>query len=188
MKAVYINLDPYVRAARPYVSGATDVKPKIVPLACPLSVVIPAGADAALLCQTETEVTSGTQSDLPLASWSVSPSLGSAVRTGLSPHLSEEFVAETAAVYAIGAATQKIVATVTLTDGAASNARTVVLPPVTVLIRREAAQGPVDLVDVQAPPEMAGVDVEGATFGGNAIVADETTGALSAPAAEAAGE
>lgn len=187
MKAIYINLDPYVRAARAYVAGETDTPPRIVPLALPLSVVVPAGEDAALLCQTEATAASGTQ-PLPFATWSVSPSLGDPVRTGLSLHLSEEFVAETAAAYAIPQGAASVVATVTLTDGDAEDPRTVELPPITVLVRRERAQGPVDLVDMQAPPDMAGVDLAGATFGGSAIVADETTGALSAPAAEAAGE
>ena len=182
MKAIYINLDPYIRAARAYIAGQTDTPPRIAPPALPLSVVVPAGEDAALLCQTEATVESGTQ-PLPYVTWSVAPSLGDAIRTGLAPHLSEELVSEVADAYAIPYASGSITATVTLTDGAAETPRTLELPPITVLVRRAGAQGPVDLVDIQAPPAMSGIDIEGATFGGNVIEAAADTGVLSAPAA-----
>ena len=53
-----------------------------------------------------------------------------------------------------------------------------------VLVRREQASGPVDLVDFTPPAAAiaAGTDLKGTKFNGNEIVAAAGTGALSAPA------
>ena len=51
----------------------------------------------------------------------------------------------------------------------------------TVLVRRETASGPVDVVDFT--PSISAMDLKGAKFNGNTIVAAAETGVLSAPAA-----
>ena len=190
MKAIYINLDPFVAAARGYIAGDTATPP-VFQDQLPLAITVPAGQSAALVCQTEATVDGGTQ-PVPFASWTATVGgdsiLSNALSSDYAPAMSGEFVTETASVYAVPATAAEINIAVTLTDGADENPKTVALPAFTVLVRREQASGPVDLVDFTPPVSLsgvsfAGVDIEGAEFDGNEIVADADTGALSAPAA-----
>jgi hypothetical protein len=69
-----------------------------------------------------------------------------------------------------------------IADGSGNDLVAVTVP---VLVRREQASGPVDLVDFTPPAAAiaAGTDLNGCTFDGNAIEAAADTGVLSAPAA-----
>ena len=174
MKAIYINLDPYIRAARPYFKGATDTPPELPKSILPVSVTLPPGETAALICQTEATVAEGTQT-LPFATWTATVGgdsiLSSAIATGYAPRLSAEFADETANVYAVPAGATEIAVTVTLTDGE-DTPTTLALPPITVVVNRAAASGPVELVDFSVPATLSGVDLAGATWGGTALALD----------------
>jgi len=205
MKAVYINLDPFVAAARGYIAGDTATPP-VFQDQLPLAVTVPAGQSAALVCQTEATVDGGTQ-PVPFATWTATVGgesiLSNALSSDYAPAMSSEFVTETASVYAVPAAAAEINIAVTLTDGADENPKTVALPAFTVLVRRETASGPVDLVDFTPPASgapsaadiksalvaagagaLAGVDLDGAiiyVYNGNPenrstlLSVDETT-------------
>ena len=153
MKAIYINLDPFVAAARGYIAGDTATPP-VFQDQLPLAVTVPAGQSAALVCQTEATVDGGTQ-PVPFATWTATVGgesiLSNALSSDYAPGMSGEFVTETASVYAVPATAKEINITVTLTDGADENPKTVALPAFTVLVRRETASGPVDLVDFTPP-------------------------------------
>ena len=190
MKAIYINLDPFVAAARGYIAGDVATPP-VFQDQLPLAVTVPAGQSAALVCQTEATVDGGTQ-PVPFASWMATVGgdsiLSNALSSDYSPAMSGEFVTETASVYAVPATAAEINIAVTLTDGADENPKTVALPAFTVLVRRETASGPVDLVDFTPPVDttsldFTGADIKGAEFDGNEIEAAAETGVLSAPAA-----
>jgi hypothetical protein len=85
--------------------------------------------------------------------------------------------------YAVGAETGNFTLFVEIMDLDTEEQEefTVAIP---VIVNRETASGPVDLVDFTPPASAiaAGTDLKGATFGGNEIVAAAETGALSAPA------
>ena len=153
MKAIYINLDPFVAAARGYIAGDVATPP-VFQDQLPLAVTVPAGQSAALVCQTEATVDGGTQ-PVPFATWTATVGgdsiLSNALSSDYAPGMSGEFVAETASVYAVPATAAEINIAVTLTDGADNNPKTVALPAFTVLVRRETASGPVDLVDFTPP-------------------------------------
>jgi hypothetical protein len=153
MKAIYINLDQFVAAARPYIAGDVDTPP-VFQDQLPLAVTVPAGQSAALVCQTEATVDGGTQ-PVPFATWTATvvgeSILSNALSSDYAPAMSGEFVTETASVYAVPATAAEINIAVTLTDGADENPKTVALPAITVLVRRETASGPVDLVDFTPP-------------------------------------
>lgn len=153
MKAIYINLDPFVAAARGYIAGDTATPP-VFQDQLPLAITVHAGQSAALVCQTEATVDGGTQ-PVPFAYWTATVGgdsiLSNALSSDYAPAMSGEFVTETASVYAVPATAKEINITVTLTDGADENPKTVALPAFTVLVRRETASGPVDLVDFTPP-------------------------------------
>lgn len=153
MKAIYINLDPFVAAARGYIAGDTATPP-VFQDQLPLAVTVPAGQSAALVCQTEATVDGGTQ-PIPFATWTATVGgdsiLSDALSSDYAPAMSGEFVTETASVYAVPATAKEVNIAVTLTDGADENPKTVALPAFTVLVRREQASGPVDLVDFTPP-------------------------------------
>ena len=146
MKAIYINLDPFVAAARGYIAGDTATPP-VFQDQLPLAVTVPAGQSAALVCQTEATVDGGTQ-PVPFATWTATVGgdsiLSNALSSDYAPAMSGEFVTETASVYAVPATAKEINITVTLTDGSDENPKTVVLPAFSVLVRREQASGPID--------------------------------------------
>ena len=153
MKAIYINLDPFIADARGYIAGDTATPP-VFQDQLPLAVTVPAGQSAALVCQTEATVDGGTQ-PVPFATWTATVGgdsiLSNALSSDFAPAMSGEFVTETASVYAVPATAKEVNITVTLTDGADENPKTVALPAFTVLVRRETASGPVDLVDFTPP-------------------------------------
>ena len=94
--------------------------------------------------------------------------------------MSGEFVTETASVYAVPAMAKEINITVTLTDGADENPKTVALPAFTVLVRRETASGPVDLVDFTPPAAVTAADIKSALVaaGAGALAGVNLGGAL----------
>lgn len=176
MKAIYLNLDDALRAV---LAGVAPVQPRIS-----LAVTIPAGQTAAVFAQTGTaSKTADAGSAVTGITWTFSPSLGDAIATGVAPGMSQVLSSETASVYAVSG--DGFTATVAIKNGDT----TVGTFAVQVVVNRETLDGPVDLVDFTPPASAiaAGTDLQGATFDGNAIVADETTGALSAPAAAAGG-
>lgn len=174
MKAIYINLDPFVAAARGYIAGDTATPP-VFQDQLPLAVTVPAGQSAALVCQTEATVDGGTQ-PVPFATWTATVGgesiLSNAISSDYAPAMSGEFVTETASVYAVPATATEISIAVTLTDGADENPKTVALPAFTVLVRREQASGPVDLVDFTPPaaaPTLTAAAINAALGGSGAI-------------------
>lgn len=177
MKAIYINLDPYILAARPYFMGATDVPPELPKSILPVSVTLPPGETAALICQTEATVAdeSATQT-LPFVAMAAEVGgntiTATPIATGWSPRLSSALAAETASVFAVPAGTSRIDVTVQLCDKASSADTSLDLPPITVYVRETPATGPVDLVDFPVPATLSGVDLDGATWGGTALALD----------------
>lgn len=157
MKVIYINLDPFVSA----IANGTALP--AVP-AIPLAVTVPVGQSVGVYCQT------GTATGITGITWSGVSGDGVSAALGLSAVLASE----SGAVYAVGGNTLALTATVKNSD------TTVATIPVNVSIIREAASGPIDLIDWQEPA--AAQDLKGATFNDNEIVADADTGALSAPA------
>ena len=180
MKAIYINLDPFVAAARDYIAGDTATPP-VFQDQLPLAITVPAGQSAALVCQTEATVDGGTQ-PVPFATWTATVGgdsiLSNALSSDYAPGMSGEFVAETASVYAVPATAKEINITVTLTDGADENPKTVALPSFTVLVRRETAQGPVDLVDFTPPASVTAAAINTALGGTGAQEGEPLAGVL----------
>lgn len=141
MKAIYINIDPYLAAIKEWLdAGKPGTKPDFQPL--PLAVTVPAGASAAVFAQTGT--ISGA---IASVSWAFSPSLGDAVASNVSLSLSGLLASETASVYSVTGSS--FTATATITDTQDTPATYAVA--FTVLVRRETASGPVDLVDFTPP-------------------------------------
>ena len=191
MKAIYLNLDPYLAAFAAWFKGAnvdpdTGVPqtppPTFNPL--PLAVTIPLGESAAIYLpgsgeaeeepnENTTTVDGETVFFVTVADAIPADALAVKVTPGFS-------ALAPSAKYWIEAVSGDVSASVKIKDEYGNET----IIPFTVLVRREQAQGPVDLVDFTPPAAAiaAGTDLKGATFDGNEIVADETTGALSAPA------
>ena len=192
MKAIYISLDPFVAAARGYIAGDTATPP-VFQDQLPLAVTVPAGQSAALVCQTEATVDGGTQ-PVPFATWTATVGgdsiLSNALSSDYAPAMSGEFVTETASVYAVPATAKEINIAVTLTDGADENPKTVALPAFTVLVRRETAQGPVDLVDFTPPasaPSAAAIKSALVAAGSGALDGVKLDGAIIVAGGEGTG-
>jgi len=190
MKAIYINLDPYLQAVADWLNaGKPGDAPTFTPL--PLAVTIPLGESAALYlvadaASTGTDiepqtVTVGSQTivlrpigydDTGLPDGTIAFNQTPAL-SALAPGV------KYAVIPVIG---DSVAVTIGWTDDVIDFQPI----PFTVLVRREQASGPVDLVDFTPPASAiaAGTDLKGATFDGNVIVAAETTGALSAPAGD----
>lgn len=138
MKAIYLNLDAAVRAV---CAGR-----KVVQSILPLAVTIPAGASAAVFAQTGTAAkTADAGSAVTGITWTLSPSLGDAIASGVAPGMSQVLASETASVYAV--AGDGFTATATIKNGDT----TVGTFSVQVVVNRETIDGPIDLVDFQAP-------------------------------------
>lgn len=205
MKAIYINLDPYLAAFAAWLKAnppdpdtglLAASPPHFDPL--PLAVTVPLGQDVgiivpggnivggilALSAYSVGDITIGVSLD-PNESTMPDPPAGESVITndfgpGYTAYATESTVNSVFSVSRDSAAQ-----TVYFFD---VNDNPLGAITFTVLVRREQAQGPVDLVDFTPPLSLAGVsfagvDIEGAEFDGNEIVADADTGALSAPAA-----
>lgn len=186
MKAIYINLDPYLAAFAAWLKGGkVGPVPRFDPL--PLAVTIPLGETAAIFAP---GTTGGEYADFDVdgtavsafASGSFDPSSGSPIASNLDVGLSA-FPAPQgySQKYAVFGVSSDVTITIIFTDEENSFETTI---PFTVLVRREQASGPVDLVDFTPPAAAiaAGTDLKGTKFNGNEIVAAAGTGALSAPA------
>ena len=156
MKAIYINLDPYLQAVADWLnSGATGTAPKFDPL--PLAVTIPLGESAAIYCPSggEPETDPGdAANDVTVSGQTLSffqaaadgvPADAIAVK--VTPGLS---ALAPSAKYWVQAVTGNTSVEVWILDSD-GDSYTI---PFTVLVRRETASGPVDLVDL-APPAAA---------------------------------
>lgn len=138
MKAIYLNLDDAVRAV---CAGR-----KVVRSILPLSVTIPAGQAAAVFAQTGTAAkTDDAGSAVTAIAWTFSSSLGDAIATGVAPGMSQVLASETASVYAVAGGSFTATATIKNSD------TTLATVAITVIVNREQADGPVDLVDFTPP-------------------------------------
>ena len=196
MKAIYINLDPYLAAFAAWLKGGkSGTAPNFDPL--PLAVTIPLGETAAIYlpdagtAADDIKATSATI-DGHTIYFSVAPDgtlpeeTGDVVAYQNVPGISALAPSAKYAVVKWDAWASENGTTIPLYIGESDSITATFAIPV--LVRRETASGPVDLVDFTPPLSLAGVsfagvDIEGAEFDGNEIVADESTGALSAPAA-----
>lgn len=187
MKAIYINFDPYLQAFADWLNaGKPGPAPSFQPL--PLAVTIPLGESAAILWACEGDyadaepnfntVTVDGQTIYLLATSPNAETIGDAVAFNQTLGLSSLAPSAKYAVKAVTGDSTEIVVSISSDDFD--------LPviPFTVLVRREQASGPVDLVDFTPPAAAiaAGTDLKGTKFNGNEIVAAAGTGALSAPA------
>ena len=154
MKAIYLNLDAAVRSV---CAGR-----KVVQSILPLAVTIPAGQTAAVYAQTGTAAkTDDAGSAVTGITWAFSPSLGDAIATGVAPGMSQVLASETASVYAVAGGS--FTATATIKNGDTVLATVAI----TVIVNREQAQGPVDLVDF-APPAVTAASIN-AALGGTGV-------------------
>ena len=194
MKAIYLNIDPYLQAVADWLNAG---KPGTAPCfdTLPVAVTIPLGESAVFFMQTGT-FADGAAAITPWGDydlgWNVGPS---------SSISNDSIPGEGTGGEASGVALSSILqsqktywghvgnldsfnALVMITD----EGDDLIYINIPVLVRRETASGPVDLVDFAPPVSLvgvsfAGVDIEGAEFDGNAIEAAADTGVLSAPAA-----
>lgn len=186
MKAIYINLDPYLAAFAAWLkAGNPGTVPHFDPL--PLAVTVPMGASVGILCQAAGSSSQTMSFDsVTVDGQSIGVSVDDAVG-GLSTNaVAWEYVPGFSALapsakYYIATVTGSSVAPVVSLFDEYDNQFDI---PFTVLVRRETASGPVDLVDFTPPAAAiaAGTDLKGTKFNGNEIVAAAGTGALSAPA------
>ena len=138
MKAIYLNLDDALRAV---LAGETPAQPQV-----PLAVTIPAGQSAAVYAQTGTAAkTADAGSNVTGVTWTFSPSLGDAIASSVSPGLSQVLASESANVYAASGDSFTATAAIKNSD------TTLATVAIRVLVRREQASGPVDLVDFTPP-------------------------------------
>ena len=147
MKAIYLNLDAAVRAV---LAGETPAQSQV-----PLAVTIPAGQTAAVYAQTGTATkTAAAGSNVTGITWAFSPSLGDAIASGVAPGMSQVLASETASVYAVAGGSFVATAAIKNSD------TTLATVALTVIVNREQAQGPIDLVDFTPPaaaPTAAGI-------------------------------
>lgn len=164
MKAVYINLDPYLQAVANWLNaGKPGTAPSFNPL--PLAVTIPLGETAAIYCPSggapetdpgdaanEVTVDGQTLSFYQTADDGVP---ADAIATNVTPGLS---ALAPSAKYWVQAVPRDTSVTVQILDSDGDGY------PVTftVLVRRETASGPVDLVDYTPP--LSGQCLDGAWF------------------------
>ncbi|MBQ1429139.1 MAG: hypothetical protein IIZ06_05670 [Kiritimatiellae bacterium] len=186
MKAICINIDPYLQAVADWLNaGKPGTAPSFDPL--PVAVTIPLGEDVAIYCPGTQDGDSayfdvGGEEIAVTGSDAFDPT-GTNIADNVSPRFS--------AYPAPADATQKYCVVAVAGDSVtgsveiqADNGDVVITIAFTVLVRRETASGPVDLVDFTSPAAAiaAGTDLKGTKFNGNEIVAAAGTGALSAPA------
>ena len=193
MKAIYLNIDHYLQAVADWLNaGHPGTTPSFQPL--PVAVTIPLGETACIYCpssgEAETDPIDAPNSvtvdgkTLYFAQTAADGIPVDAIAVKVAPGLS---ALAPSAKYWVEGVTGDTSATFYVTDGDVLGDAPIYFT-VPVLVRRETASGPVDLVDFTPPISLsgvsfAGVDIEGAEFDGNEIVADADTGALSAPAA-----
>lgn len=152
MKAIYLNIDPYLQAVADWLNaGKPGTAPHFDPL--PVAVTIPLGESVCVFAQDGDIPLSGStvQTDPPDAcnvTWEFSgigdspTKVAENVNLGFSSVLENEY----ATAYAVGSAGSfSASATIDIGEGP------IAIIPFTVLVRRETAQGPVDLVDFTPP-------------------------------------
>ena len=183
MKAIYINLDPYLAAFAAWLKGGkVGPKPDFQPL--PLAVTIPLGESAAIYLEKAwvaeeedygCDILTIDGTTVGVATYIAGE--GDALARDVVPGIS---ALAPAAKYAVLPVAGDASVLVYINDGE-SDVGEISFP---VLVRREQASGPVDLVDFTPPAAAiaAGTDLKGTKFNGNEIVAAAGTGALSAPA------
>lgn len=191
MKAIYINLDPMLAAFAAWIKGGkVGPAPTFNPL--PLAVTIPLGesacialpfdADGAEECWTSATVDGVEMCFMVGRQDGRTAGIGDNIATGQALGLSTLAPSAKYDMAAIqpGATAASFIVQFADEDLSLIGEDT----PFTVLVRRETASGPVDLVDFTPPASAiaAGTDLKGCKFDGNEIVAAKTTGALSAPA------
>lgn len=200
MKAIYLNLDPYLAAFAAWLkanppdpdTGLLAAPPHFDPL--PLAVTVPLGQDVgiivpggnivggilALSAYSVGDITIGVSLD-PNESTMPDPPAGESVITNDFGHGYTAYATENTVNSVFSVSGESAAQTVYFFD---ENDNPLGAITFTVLVRRETASGPVDLVDFTPPAAAiaAGTDLKGCKFDGNEIVAAKTTGALSAPA------
>lgn len=181
MKAIYINLDPYLAAFAAWLKGGRSGPAPSDP-SIPLAVTIPLGESAVLYVPHDPDGLEESYNEVTINGQTVEFSgpdpTGTEIATKIVPGLSA--LAPSAKYYAI-----PVTGDTSLTVYFDNSGLEVGLPIVfTVLVRREQASGPIDIVDFTPPAAAiaAGTDLKGTKFDGNEIVAAAGTGALSAPA------
>ena len=192
MKAIYINIDPYLAAFAAWLKGGkVGPKPDFQPL--PLAVTVPLGQSVGIYCpgysgdEPASFLVDGLEM-LAQAQGDFDPSTGTNIVSDITPGFSAfpHGTSIETQYYAVKEVTgSQISCAVKIGEYEEGDIATITF---TVLVRREQASGPVDLVDFTPPVSLsgvsfAGVDIAGAEFDGNEIVANADTGALSAPAA-----
>lgn len=181
MKAIYINLDPYLAAFAAWIKGGKAGDAPSGP-SIPLSVTVPLGDGAAIYLNGFNEDGSPASEYFTVDDQYIGVfeeiGAGDSIAENLTPALSSLIPGAHYYVRAITGDSVSVLVTLSDEDG---NEYPFTIP---VLVRREQASGPVDLVDFTPPAAAiaAGTDIKGATFDGNEIVAAAGTGALSAPA------
>ena len=154
MKAIYINLDPYLAAFAAWLkAGKPGTVPSFQPL--PLSVTIPLGETAAVYCP-GTSDPDGAYFDVDgveisaLGSDGLDPTGNNIVAQDIAVNLSSyPAPSGSLTVYAVREVSGDTVAgSVVIANPSGAESITV---PFTVLVRREQSSGPVDLVDFTPP-------------------------------------
>lgn len=188
MKAIYINLDPYLAAFAAWLKGGKSGPAPTGP-SVPLAVTVPLGEDVGIYCpgnngdHAEFVVGDVTMAVVGGGDWDPGdyriPNIAEGLALGFSAYPGTEDFPQVYAVKPVTA--DSIVFAVKYGDTDTGADWTLSFP---VLVSRETASGPVDLVDFTPPAAAiaAGTDLKGCKFDGNEIVAAKTTGALSAPA------
>jgi hypothetical protein len=184
MRAIYINLDPYIAAFAAWIKGGkSGDAPTFDPL--PLAVTLPLGESAAIYLEkawvAEDEDYGPDMLTIDGTTVGVTASIageGDALARDVVPGIS---ALAPSAKYAVLPVAGDASVLVYINDGESDVGEI----RFTVLVRREQSSGPVDLVDFTPPAAAiaAGTDLKGCTFDGNAIEAAADTGVLSAPAA-----
>lgn len=199
MKAIYINLDPYLAQIAAWLNaGKPGTAPSFQPL--PLAVTIPLGESACIFAPGGAGAHEGEE-----ATYDVGGTILAVIGTGDFAPESESAIATNIQIglsrfphqqgynpqsYSVLPVSGDMMATMNLSD----SDQTFIIPlTIPVLVRREQASGPVDLVDF-APPSAAptaaqinaalggtgaaeGQPLNGVSLGGANIVATNTNGA-----------
>lgn len=183
MKAIYINLDPYLAAVAAWLKGGrSGPAPTFQPL--PVAVTIPLGESAAIFLQGQ----SANDPTGPVQDWGdfdsnyitvdgysmyarLDISSPGDILDGLSvPGFS---ALAPAAQYVVTPITDSVDVSVLMGGTGVDDPE--ITFSITVLVRRETASGPVDLVDFTPPPDMRGVSLAGAII---QATGDEETATL----------
>lgn len=191
MKAIYINLDPYLAAFAAWLKGGkAGPAPTFQPL--PLAVTIPLGEDVAIAYPFDAEGAEDMYTSATIGGKVVlfcvpdtpgyRTGVGDDIETGKTLGYSSLAPSAKYSIAAVTSGAQSVGVIVTLSD---EDLEATVDIPFTVLVRHETASGPVDLVDFTPPaaaPSAADIKsalvaagsgaLAGASLGGAIIVTD----------------